>query len=466
MAGEYTSYVLSNKEALLRDIKRLVDIKSVKAAPEPDAPYGAGVRKVQLEAMELCRELGFETVADCEGRIAYAAYGPQDRHIGIVAHLDVVPEGTGWFGDPYRCEEREGFLIGRGVIDDKGPFVVAAYAAKYLIDKAADLKYGVRLILGLDEETGMSDIEYYKSRCPQPVFAFTPDAGFPVGHGEKGIYSADLVSPPLKGGVILKLEGGVASNVVADTAEALLKLECFEKLEQAAADFERVSVAKEASGVKVTAKGVAAHAGTPHEGINANYILADFLVKSGVLSEAEQRALAFVSLAASSFDGEQFGIACDDGLFAPLSIIGGVLTLKDDRIVLNVNSRYPTAITAGELEARVAETARANGFEAVNVSNSGPFYMDPENPAVKLMCEIYNEVTGSEEKPFVMSGGTYARHMENAVSYGLEFPGQEKEDPEWVGSCHMKNEGLKIERALQACEIYIKTLVRLQEVEL
>ena len=464
MAGPYTDYIDAHLDDIKRDIKRLIDLKSVKGAPEPGAPYGSDVRRAQLEAMKLCSELGFEP-HDCEGRIAYAHYGPEDKYIGIIAHIDVVPEGNGWDTDPYCCTERDGYLVGRGVLDDKGPFVIAAYAAKYLLDTHADLKYGIRLIMGLDEETGMGDLKYYKERYPQPVFAFTPDAGFPVGHGEKGIYSSNLISAPITGGVILELDGGVASNVVPDSAYAVLKAECADKLKAAAAGRADVSVSDAEGCVKVTAKGKAAHAGTPHDGVNANRILAEFLAASGALTEGEQKALEFVALATSSFDGAQFGIACDDGLFAPLSIIGGMLKLKDGRIVLNVNSRYPTAITSEELEKKIEKTANDNGFEVANVENSGPFYMNPDHPAVKLMCEIYNEVTGSDEKPYVMSGGTYARHMDNAVSYGIEFPGQEEEDPEWVGGCHMKNEGLKIERIKLSCEIFIKTLIKLQQVE-
>ena len=89
--------------------------------------------------------------------------------------------------------------------------------------------------------------------------------------------------------------------------------------------------------------------------------------------------------------------------------------------------------------------------------------MEPDHPAVKLMCDIYNEVTGEDEKPFVISGGTYARHMHNTVSFGPEKANAN--NPDWVGGCHMTNEGMSVELLLQAFEIYIETLVRLQEVD-
>ena len=120
-------------------------------------------------------------------------------------------------------------------------------------------------------------------------------------------------------------------------------------------------------------------------------------------------------------------------------------------------------ITAEDIEKRVAATAQQWGLRVADYSNSGPFYMEPDHPAVQLMCDIYNEVMGENEKPFVLSGGTYARHMDNTVSFGCEMPHENM--PSWVGGCHMTNEGLSIDTLLQAFEIYIETLVRLQNVD-
>ena len=136
---------------------------------------------------------------------------------------------------------------------------------------------------------------------------------------------------------------------------------------------------------------------------------------------------------------------------------------EDRRLCLNVNSRYNTAIPKEEIEKRVAEKAAEYGFEVRNVENSGPFYLEPDSPAVTLMCDIFNSVAGRNDRPFVMSGGTYARMMHNAVAFGCEMPGEEA--PEWVGTAHMKNEGLSIDILLKSVEIYAETLMRLQEVD-
>lgn len=455
-------FIKNNEENIKRDIKRLVNVRSVAGTPTADAPNGEGVKEAQRVAEDILKNIGLKT-RDLDGRVGFGHYGDEERFLGIIAHVDVVPEGNGWLSDPYDCIEKEGYLVGRGTLDDKGAFVLSAYAVKYLIDNKIPLNYGIRIIIGLDEETGMSDVEYYREHEKMPLFTFTPDAGFPVGHGEKGIYSADLVSPAIKGGNIAELSGGVASNVVADYTYALIKNADFSALEKAAADKDYITVTREKDLIKVEARGKAGHAGEPHEAVNSNLLIMKYLLEAGALFEDEEAAAEFIVAATDNYDGDVFGIACDDGVFSPLSIIGGMLTLEKGRLCLNVNCRYPTAITAEELEKKISDTAESYGFTVKNVANSKPFYLDPEeNAAVGIMCAIYNEVTRSDEKPIVMSGGTYARHIENAVSYGIEYPDQR--DPEWVGGVHMKNEALKISRALESVEIFIKTLIKLQDV--
>lgn len=457
-------FAQQNRDNLLRDLKRLVDINSIKDEPAEGAPFGPGVRKAQMEAFAIARELGFEKTADCEGYIGYAHSGREDKFLGVIGHLDVVPVGDGWDRDPFDMYEREGYVMGRGTGDDKGPLLAAMYACKYLFDNKMPLRYGIRVLLGCDEECGMSDLDYYLAHYPEPVFSFTPDAGFPVGHGEKGIYSSDLVSAPIKDGKILAISGGMASNVVPDRCTVELEAGYAQALKEAAEGDAHYDIHEEDGKVTVTAKGQAAHAGMPWGSLNANLLAVSLLLKAGILEGEEKKAAEFVCSVMSDLSGGFLGIAAEDGRFEPNSIIGGMIGLTDDgRLCLNVNSRYNTAISPEDIERNIENKAAECGFEVRNAENSGPFYLEPDSPAVKLMCEIYNSVTERNDEPFVMSGGTYARKMHNAVSFGCEMPGEEV--PEWVGSAHMKNEGMSVDMLVKAVEIYAETLRRLQEVD-
>jgi len=56
-----------------------------------------------------------------------AVRGHGGPHVAFAGHLDVVPPGSGWTGDPFTAQERGGLLYGRGAVDMKG--AVAAFVA-------------------------------------------------------------------------------------------------------------------------------------------------------------------------------------------------------------------------------------------------------------------------------------------------------------------------------------------------
>ena len=56
-----------------------------------------------------------------------AIRGSGSPHFGFAGHLDVVPAGDGWKGDPFGAEIEDGMLVGRGASDMKS--AIAAYVA-------------------------------------------------------------------------------------------------------------------------------------------------------------------------------------------------------------------------------------------------------------------------------------------------------------------------------------------------
>ena len=88
-------------------------------------------------------------------------------HFGFAGHLDVVPPGDGWSGDPFHARIEDGRLIGRGANDMKG--AIAAFAAatsafeqqrgtlSFLItgDEEGYATYGTPLIIDWLNERGI-----------------------------------------------------------------------------------------------------------------------------------------------------------------------------------------------------------------------------------------------------------------------------------------------------------------------
>ena len=77
-----------------------------------------------------------------------AIRGEGSPHFGFAGHLDVVPAGDGWSGDPFAAEVRDGLLVGRGANDMKS--AVAAYVAA--LSRLGDSAGTLSLLITGDEE--------------------------------------------------------------------------------------------------------------------------------------------------------------------------------------------------------------------------------------------------------------------------------------------------------------------------
>ncbi len=448
-------FIEQNREALLRDIARLVEINSVLGEAAPGAPFGEGAAKALELGLAISRELGLDTV-NCEDKLGYASVGKGDKYLATITHLDIVPTGDGWTADPFKMRQREGWIIGRGVLDDKGPSVLCLYALKYLKEKRVPLRYEVRALLGLNEETGMLDVEHYLENYPAPAFCFSPDADFPLINGEKGIYHGRIIADFDRENV-LDISGGFAANAVPDKASATVRYPGELK------DAGRVSAEKLEEGLwKLSATGISGHASMPQGTVNAIGRLLEYILENGIAGEKEREYFRLLMLLHGASDGSLLGIAADDGLFTPLTVVGGVIGIENGRFFQTVDSRYPTNTSGEKIAARINALAGDIAHCTVD-ADAVPFYMGLDNPAIKACLGAYNQVTGENAKPYTIGGGTYARHFPNAVSFGPEFADRPR--PGFAGAIHGVDEAASIEQLLQALKIYIVALIELQNID-
>jgi succinyl-diaminopimelate desuccinylase len=78
----------------------------------------------------------------------FATRGSGRPHFAFAGHVDVVPPGEGWTGDPFAPEIRHGLLYGRGAVDMKGG--IAAFVAACA--DVSEHKGTLSLIITGDEE--------------------------------------------------------------------------------------------------------------------------------------------------------------------------------------------------------------------------------------------------------------------------------------------------------------------------
>ena len=148
------------KEELIQNLERLVRYPSI-YSEEENTPFGVQVKKCLEEALKIGYRYGLKT-KNLNDYCGYIEVGEGKEIIGILCHLDVVPEGSGWNTNPFQLTEIDGKLYGRGVSDDKGAVSAMLIVMKLLKSEKIPDNKKVRLILGCNEESGSKDMEYYK----------------------------------------------------------------------------------------------------------------------------------------------------------------------------------------------------------------------------------------------------------------------------------------------------------------
>ena len=381
--------------------------------------------------LELCRRLGFETKLCENHRCGWAQIGAGETVVGILAHLDVVPAGSGWSHPAYDLSEENGRLYGRGVSDDKGPTIACIYAMKDILDAGLPLKRRVRIIFGQSEESGdWDDMAYYREHEELPVFGFTPDADFPAIYGEKRLLNYTLTMP-LEGSGLLDIRGGSASNVVPDHCEARLLIDGRESC--------------------ISASGKASHASTPEDGENA---IAALAAKLASLLPQSPFVRFYRDRIGSSLNGELMGCALSDVESGKLTMNVGTVGVTDGNLVMEIDVRAPVTFEAAAVTEPLRRAAAEYGIEAALTQDTPPVYMDKNGAVIRKLLAVYREETGDFSEPTVIGGGTYARAMDHIVAFGPMFPGRELTE-------HQRNEYLLAEDFCRLRSIYRKAILAL-----
>lgn len=462
---EFLNLIDSYQEKIIESTQEIVRIKSVEEKGKPNMPFGEGPYKALENILELAKDMGFET-KNLDGYAGYAEFGKGEETVGILVHLDVVPEGEGWTYPPYAAEIHDGKIFGRGTIDDKGPAIATLYAMKALKESGVAINRKIRIIIGTNEETGWGCMDYYFKHEKPPTMAFTPDADFPVIHGEKGIIifnlEQKLESNGCCGTVLKELKGGNAPNMVPDYAEAVLEVSDIESFENNYKSYMKekdypVNIHIEGNVVKLTAKGISAHGSTPEKGENAISYLMDAL--SNCIS-GECDLCDFINIYNERIGFKHFGegIGCGfkDDVSGKLNFNPGLIKLEGDKITLTINVRYPIKSSSEEVYDGIRKNLQGTKLQLIEGnSDTKPLYIPKDNFLVEKLMKVYREQTGDmNSEPITIGGGTYARAMDNAVAFGPMFPGQ-------LDVVHQKDEYISIDQLMKITKIYAQALYEL-----
>ena len=444
---DHKTWIRDHFDEEVAALQGLLRIRSVEALGEDGTVFGRGAQDCLDYVLRLGADMGF-TPHDLDGRCGWLDYGEGGELVVVLGHLDVVPEGTGWTHAPYGAEIADGKLYARGAIDDKGPMMAALYGLKALVESGEKLNRRVRILFGLNEETGCACMEHYvKTGQELPALGFTPDGNFPIINGEKGIFSAHYAIDLPADGRLLAFRGGTALNMVPAAAEAELDGALYEAAVAKAATVPYITVARTGEMTCVAAKGRSAHGSTPEKGENAISRLAAFLAQLP-LAQAEQAAMAAVArLYPEKTDGAALGVGLRDEVSGCMTVNLGTAEMDGRRLTLGANLRVP--VTYGEKDFHPALTAAMAeaGFRETDSSFTPPLYVPADTPLIRTLQDVYAAETGDEPTLLAIGGGTYAKSMPNIVAFGPIFPGEPAVE-------HEPDEYIALESLRRCTEIY------------
>ncbi len=404
-------------------ISEIVKFDSSQKPAVEGAPFGKETADCLDWFLKLAASFGFET-KNYDNYAGEVIYG-EGEEFAILAHLDVVPAGSGWTHEPFggEIDYKNEKIWGRGTMDDKGPAVCALLALKALKDKGFVPKKKIKLIVGCNEENGWACIDYYTSHAHMPETGFSPDADFPVIYAEKGILHLKLKFPASAD--FANLRGGERGNMVCDLCEVTAPVDK-EKLKKYNLTCE--------SG-KIISRGKSAHGSTPELGVNA---IAPVLLYLGL---DDMHALLFK-------DGFGLGNLCDET--GRLTFSPNVIEQTKDGIFVTCDIRYPATYE----KARILNAVEKCGVSYEILHYQAPLYNDKNCELIKTLCGVYNEVTGKHMQPVAIGGGTYARALKCGAAFGPEEEGEEQ-------TIHKPDEYITFAKIKRCLEIYKLAVERL-----
>jgi len=459
-----SDWVGAHRGDFLADLAALIAIRSVRGEPKEGMPFGEGPSEALARALALCEGYGLST-KNYDNYIGSADLAPGlPPMLDVLAHLDVVGEGEGWSTEPYTMTLKDdGCLYGRGVSDDKGGLLAAAYAMRCVRELGLPLRYNCRLILGCDEETGMEDTRhYYLKNKPAPCTT-SPDASFPVCNVEKGFYRPQLrqsFAPGTAMPRVTAFHGGFRTNVVPTEASAWLigidALSLRTALLPLAAEI-GVSCEVEADGeaLKLTVRGCGCHAAEPEKGVNGLTALIRILCELPLAECESTQALQALNAVFPHGDwlGRAAGIAQSDEVSGELTCSFTQLDFDEQTLWGQCDCRVPLCANDENCAAVLKAKLEPLGIHVTGRMDPG-HYTPADTPFVQTLLRCYEEFTGLKGACYSMGGGTYVHHIPGGVAFGAEMPGFDTH-------MHGADERMPVEHLMRCIEIYAGVIAEL-----
>lgn len=429
-------YLNDHFNDMQRDLEKFIAIPSVSSDHK-------NVLKALHYILDLAKGYGFDAKSVLDGQVGIIEMGSGDETLGILTHVDVVPTGDleDWDTDPFTAVIKDGRMYGRGTIDDKGMIIASLYAMRAVKDLGLPLKKKVQLIMGTQEEVEWVDMDAYVKEYSLPDYGFTPDGEYPICNIEKGTVDQtlefDVKDESEPDGVYLKkLDIGIANNVVPGKARAVLS-----------------------NGEEVLAIGRSVHSCQPERGDNAIFVLREMLKGKNLAPSKLGALLNAVSDDLSDPFGSKVGLYSADeyymGEFVHRNAFSPtILKSEDGKAILNINVRFPYGEEPENIIKHFEDWAAPLSGKTLKVTSLPAVFVSKERPFLKVFAEAYDEISPFTNEFTLAYGGSYAKAMENVVSWAPLFPGEED-------TCHEPNEYIDLANMLMSSKIFAQSIEKI-----
>ena len=330
-----------------------------------------------------------------------------DKPTVLMSHYDVVSATDGWKYDPFLGEVVDGAVYGRGAVDTKCTMVCALRALENALKNDYVPNNDLYLCFGSDEEVyGVSQVkivEKMKEEGIKPALVFDEGGGitqkaFPgvkedtafLGVVEKGMCNVKLSidgngghsSTPRKNGPTIQL------------AEALLKLE------------KKPMKPKFIKATKEMINIMGRHSSFSMKLIFANmWLFKGLLMKLFTILSADTRALLTTTFAFTLING------------------GTATNIIPNHVEANINVRIAPFNTVDEVIKHIKKVIKNDNIK-IEVSNINKMYQecDYNLEGYKKICNtVYKTYNNTVAAPFIMLGGTDARHYNEVSDCVIRF---------------------------------------------
>lgn len=439
---------------MINDLGKILEFESIMAEPSgKNAPFGENLKNTLEWFLKKGESYGL-TTKNIDGYCGYVEYGSGEKCIGILAHLDVVPANASlWTFNPFALNQDDTYFYGRGVVDNKGPAIVALHILKNLKENNIKLNKRVRLIVGCNEENGSACMKHYKKINQElPEYNIVPDADFPIINSEKGILRLNVsfeIDDIIRNNIEV-IKAGTRPNVIPDSCVLIAKKDSeLTKELQKTSNIINVKI----NDKTITSSGIAGHAMNPKSGDNAIFNM--FKLLSTLKSLKDSKIMHTINDIFCNLDSpKNLKVNASDEQSGELTINLGLIELKENLLTLTLDIRMPISITKNEVIDNIKNMCKNAKIEILDYTPN--LFIDKDSKLVTTLLDVYKSSTGLETYCVKTGGGTYARELPNSVAFGPTFVNA-------ITNIHNIDEKISKQEFFKLYNIYYNAVLKLCE---